>query len=171
MISISSKRSSLFQAFCSSSIRKRCIRSSLCDEASFLTRMRACTRSRGPLVLLSFCGHCALVKAFVFQIQIKRECLRLSFTCEPRCSGLPPNVPGSLVIPALGALLRSVSSHALALLCNALNRWLGRWYFTYQCSAPGAVDRADYISLSSRLSWGSLSGYLQFQASLPRLLL
>ena len=53
MISIRSKSSSLFQTSCSSSIRKRHIRSNLCDEASSLTRMRSCTRQIEFLVIRS----------------------------------------------------------------------------------------------------------------------
>ena len=44
MISIRSKPASLFQAFCSSSIRNRRIRSSLYVEVSSLTRMHSCRR-------------------------------------------------------------------------------------------------------------------------------
>ena len=45
----------------------------------------------------------------------KTECLKLTFTCRPRCSGLSPEIQGSLGILALAALLRLVSPHALAL--------------------------------------------------------
>ena len=35
--------------------------------------------------------------------------------------------------------------YTLALLCSAIGRFLGLWYFTYQRSSYGAVDRADDI--------------------------
>ena len=57
---------------------------------------------------------------------------------------LPASLPrvyssdGTLV-----ALLHPVALFTLALLFSALDRYLGRWYFTYQRSSPGAVDRTD----------------------------
>ena len=43
------------------------------------------------------------------------------------------------------AFLRPVVPYTLAILRSALGRFLGRWCLTYQCSSPGAVDRADSI--------------------------
>ena len=50
--------------------------------------------------------------------------------------GQPPVTAGC----ALVALLRPVPPITLALLRNALGRFLGRWYLTYKHSSPGAVD-------------------------------
>ena len=149
MIPIRSKPPSLFQPSYSSSIRKHRIHSSLCDEASSLTRMRLCTCSRVALSSAIILRTSRSANGIFFQDQIKKRRLKLLFTCGPRCLGLPselpPKSPGFLAIPDLAALLRSVSPHALALLCRALNRCLGRWYFTYQRSSPDAVDRIDDI--------------------------
>ena len=57
-------------------------------------------------------------------------------------SGQPP---AAVALMAHVALLRPVAPFTLALLRGALGRFLGRWYFTYQRSSPGAVDRADDV--------------------------
>ena len=156
MISIRSKPPSLAQAYCFSSVRKRRIYSSLYDEASSLTRMSPRTRqlvapNSSIILRISRSG-----KIYIFlPKQIKLECLKLSFTSGLRCSGLPSKCPGFQVIPDLAALLRSVSPHVLTLLRNALDRCLGRRYFTYQCSSPGGFDRADdVLALFWQVFWG-----------------
>ena len=85
-----------------------------------------------PLIILSFYGHLALCLGKSFSPKAdKKRSMRLTFICVPRCSGLPPNGPGSLAISALVMLLRSVSPHALAFLRSALGRWrFGRWRST-----------------------------------------
>ena len=57
----------------------------------------------------------------------------------------------------------------LALLRSALGRFLGRWYFTCQCSFPGAVDRVDVVPCSLAGTMGLLftPSYRQVQADLP----
>ena len=70
----------------------------------------------------------------------------------------------------LPAFLRPVAPFTLlALLCSVLGRFLGRWYFRYQRSSRGAVDRVDevYLLSSGRQSRGSLLGDLQIQVGLP----
>ena len=46
---------------------------------------------------------------------------------------------------AFVTLRRPVAPFTLALLRSALGRFLGGWYFTYQHSSPGAVDRVDDV--------------------------
>ena len=53
--------------------------------------------------------------------------------------------PGSCSGGTVVALLRLVALFPLALLRSALGRFLGRWYFMYQRSSLGAVDRADDV--------------------------
>ena len=91
MISIRLKPAFRFQASCSSSIRKRQIRSSLCDATSSLTRMRSRARSRVAFSYASFYGY--LGKRFIFLSKTnKKRSMRLFFTCGPRFPGLSAKV-------------------------------------------------------------------------------
>ena len=111
-VSILSKSTSRFQAFCSSSIRKRRIRSSLCVAASFLARIH----SRRRHLVTSVSATMFLTSLFFstgtfFQNQIKKQSVtRVHLTCTPR-QGLPSRRPpvvqvpsGSLGIVALATL-------------------------------------------------------------------
>ena len=96
------------------------------------------------------------------------ECLKLSFACTFRCSGLPPECPGSLATSALAALLRPVSVYALAFSSPlSISGVLG----------DGALRRsfnpADVLpSCPAELgSWNPSSVLLPFQTNLPRLFL
>ena len=57
----------------------------------------------------------------------------------------------------------------LALLRSALGRFFGRWYFTCQCSFPGAVDQVDDVpcSLAGTVGFLFTPSYRQIQADLP----
>ena len=58
---------------------------------------------------------------------------------------LQPASRGCSSDDALDALLRPLVPYTLALLCSALGWFLGRWYFIYQRSPSGAVDRVDDV--------------------------
>ena len=87
MISIRSKPVSRFQAFCSSSIRKRRNRSSLCVTASSLPRMHSRSRRQYvasiPLIILRASCSLHVGKPFTSN-KIKKE---LSFTDVPAVQG------------------------------------------------------------------------------------
>ena len=61
----------------------------------------------------------------------------------------------------------------LAFLCSALDQFLDRWYFAYQRSSPGTVDRTDDISCSLAGIVGSsfTPSYPQIQADLSGFLI
>ena len=133
MILIRSKSASRFQALCFSTIRKHQIHSSLCAEASSLTRMRS---RRSQLVASSsdiIFSAITLLDRYFFQNQIKNGVFgtRVHVTSSPRCLGLPLGCLQMFRFPgdnALAMLLRSVSPYTLALLRSALGRRrLGRW--------------------------------------------
>ena len=156
---------SFFQVACFLGIRIRRICSTLCEEASSLTQMSSRTRRGLPLILLSLSGHLALGKLF-FQTQIKTKCLKLTFACRSRCSGLHQKNPGSLAMLAFAAFLRPVSPHALALsLALSIGGVLG----------DGAVRRPfnpiDILPSCPAEVVESPSVLPPLQGSLPRLLL
>ena len=96
-----------------SSIRTHRIYSSLCDEASSLTQMSSCTHPRiaANSALIKRTSRCGKV---IFSNSDKTECLKITSTYRPRCSVLPLKRLDFVAIRALAALLRLVSSHALA---------------------------------------------------------
>ena len=119
MISIWSKPTSLFHAFCSSIIRKRRVRSSLCDTASSLTRMRSRmlqhVASNSLIILRTSRSLSGKVIFFQKQIKTEYETLVLLRAALPRA---PSKSPDSLSISALATLLRTG-----AFLRSALDRW------------------------------------------------
>ena len=106
-------------------------------------------------------GHRTLGMSF-FQTQTRTECLKLTFTCMPRCSRLSITCrfPGDT--GARGAPSTGVSSRTGALV-SALDRWrLGRWR---------SFNPADVLPSCPAAVVGSTSVIPPLQSSLPWLLL
>ena len=152
MISIGSKPAFQLQTFCSSSIRKRRIRSSLCVVAGSLTRMHSRRRQQvSSISLIISQTSCSLFGKITFsKKQINRE---LSSTCSPGCLrflrdnsswGASPigafsalalsyaalSIGGVWEMTLYGAPLKPLTS------CPALLLQAGSW--NRSCSTPGS---------------------------------
>ena len=98
-----------------------------------------------PPTILQFFGYRALCvkKIYFFQKQIKKRSMRLSFTCGPRCPGLPSKSRFPSYIGSRDALPAGVS-HALALSLVLLIG--GRWRST-------ALFNPAYVLFSYSSDW------------------
>ena len=114
MTSILMKPPPLFQTVYFLSIRIRHIFSSLCDTSNSLTQISVHTRLR-VIAKSSTIKWTSRSGQVILPNSDKTECLKPTFICRRRYSGLPPKSPGFLPILALAVFLRPEIPYALAL--------------------------------------------------------